>query len=99
MTPHSRQRVSITNSATAVAHANIALVKYWGKRTEALNLPAVGSISLTLDALKTETTVSFDGALQKDSLVLNGKPASEASLKRVSDFLNHIGGINRSSAS
>ena len=40
-------------AVTAYAHTNIALVKYWGKRPGAvagLNLPAVGSISLTLDA-------------------------------------------------
>ena len=36
---------------TARACANIALVKYWGKRDAALNLPATGSLSLTLDAL------------------------------------------------
>ncbi|MEZ4240891.1 MAG: hypothetical protein R3F59_32985 [Myxococcota bacterium] len=38
------------SSATAVAHPNIALVKYWGKRDVALNLPAVPSLSLTLGA-------------------------------------------------
>ena len=38
---------------TARAHANIALVKYWGKRDAARNLPAAGSLSLTLDALTT----------------------------------------------
>ncbi|MBC7517377.1 MAG: diphosphomevalonate decarboxylase, partial [Microbacteriaceae bacterium] len=37
--------------ATARAHSNIALIKYWGKRDETLNIPAVGSISVTLDAL------------------------------------------------
>ena len=46
---------------TARACANIALVKYWGKRDAALNIPAVGSISITLDDLHTETLglVSF----------------------------------------
>lgn len=42
----------------ATACSNIALVKYWGKRTGVppeLNLPAVGSLSMTLDALRTET--------------------------------------------
>ena len=29
-------------SATVYAPANIALVKYWGKRDEALNLPVTG---------------------------------------------------------
>ena len=38
----------------ARACANIALVKYWGKRDAALNLPATGSLSLTLAALMTE---------------------------------------------
>ena len=47
-------------TASARACANIALVKYWGKRPGVLNLPAAGSISLTLGALVTETTVTFD---------------------------------------
>src|SRR5262245_61207429 len=46
-------------TVTARACANIALVKYWGKRDAALNLPAAGSLSLTLAALSTETTVRF----------------------------------------
>ncbi|MFO0007017.1 MAG: hypothetical protein ACK559_38470, partial [bacterium] len=48
--------------STAYAHTNIALVKYWGKRAGAvagLNLPAVGSLSLTLDRFGTETTVEL----------------------------------------
>jgi diphosphomevalonate decarboxylase len=44
---------------TARAGTNIALVKYWGKRDTALNLPATGSLSLTLDALGSETRVRF----------------------------------------
>ena len=36
-------------------NTNIALVKYWGKRDAALNLPAVGCLSLTLDGLATRT--------------------------------------------
>jgi len=45
--------------ATAVAHANIALVKYWGKRDDALLLPEAGSLSLALDKLLTTTTVQL----------------------------------------
>ena len=37
--------------ATAQAQPNIALVKYWGKRDLARNLPAVSSLSITLDSL------------------------------------------------
>ena len=60
---------------TAQACANIALVKYWGKRDSVRNLPAAGSLSLTLKALVTETTVEWDESLEHDELVLNGKPA------------------------
>jgi diphosphomevalonate decarboxylase len=72
---------------TARACANIALVKYWGKRDAALNLPAAGSLSLTLACLVTETTVQFDGALERDALTLDGAP-SDAS--RVTPFLDLV---------
>ena len=65
-------------SVTARACANIALVKYWGKRDAALNLPAAGSLSLTLAALVTETTVAFDPRSRADELVLDGAPARPA---------------------
>ena len=44
---------------TAVANANIALAKYWGKRSKDLILPHNGSISVTLDGTPTRTTVEF----------------------------------------
>lgn len=62
-------------AATAEAQPNIALVKYWGKRDTALNLPAGGSISITLADLRTRTTVTFDDRALGDggdSLTLNG---------------------------
>ncbi|HET6587138.1 MAG TPA: diphosphomevalonate decarboxylase [Oleiagrimonas sp.] len=58
--------------ATARARPNIALVKYWGKRDSTLNLPAAGSLSVTLDTLWTQTTVAFDRTLEHDALRLNG---------------------------
>jgi diphosphomevalonate decarboxylase len=60
-------------TARAYAHSNIALAKYWGKRDAELNIPAVGSISITLDALRTDTTVAFDAALSEDELWLDGR--------------------------
>ena len=66
--------MSLKHCATARAHPNIALVKYWGKRDSRLNLPAAGSISITLDTLLTETKVEFDEQLAADSLELNGEP-------------------------
>ncbi len=77
--------------ATAIAHSNIALVKYWGKRDVALNLPAAGSLSVTLDGLSTTTTVSFDDSLDGDRLILDGQEITEGRpLDRVVTFLDLI---------
>lgn len=77
-------------SATARACANIALVKYWGKRDAALNLPAAGSLSLTLASLTTVTTVAFDAALAADELSLDGAPAKAGDVARTSAFLDLV---------
>jgi len=82
--------VAVMDAVTARACANIALVKYWGKRDALLNLPAAGSLSLTLAALATETTVQFDEALEDDELVLDGKPADAAETKRITAFLDLV---------
>ncbi len=74
----------------AKACSNIALVKYWGKRNIPLNLPAVASISVTLDTLFTETEVRFDPELKNDILVLNGSLASEKDTQRMAKFLDLI---------
>lgn len=76
-----------TLRAAARAHSNIALIKYWGKRDAALNLPAVGSISVTLADLYTDTRVCFDPALNADQLLLDGQPADT---RRVSALLDLI---------
>jgi diphosphomevalonate decarboxylase len=78
-------------AATAVAGTNIALVKYWGKRDEALNLPATGSLSLTLDRLGTRTRVAFDGGDgARDRVTLDGAPAAEKVAARVTAFLDRV---------
>lgn len=75
-------------TATAVAHPNIALCKYWGKRDRALNLPAVGSLSLTLAPFSTTTTVEW-GA-DADELVLNGRPGTPEETRKVFQVLDLI---------
>ena len=74
-------------AATAQAQPNIALIKYWGKRDTRLNLPATGSLSITLDALWTRTRVAFDTSLRRDKLCLNGAD-DPATLARVSTCLD-----------
>ncbi|MBL7160265.1 MAG: diphosphomevalonate decarboxylase [Candidatus Aenigmarchaeota archaeon] len=59
--------------ASAIAHANIALVKYWGKRNKEVMLPQNGSISMTTNDFHAHTTVEFDPSLQEDILIVNDK--------------------------
>ncbi|MBX3269815.1 MAG: diphosphomevalonate decarboxylase [Sandaracinaceae bacterium] len=75
---------------TARARANIALAKYWGKSDDALNLPAVPSVSLTLDPLVTETSVELDEALADDVFELDGAPAGEGETRRVRALLDEV---------
>lgn len=75
--------------AQAVAFANFALIKYWGKRDAELNLPDVGSISITLDALWTRTLVTLDPALESDSFELDGQAGAPGS-SRVAALLDRI---------
>ncbi len=68
-------------SATARACANVALVKYWGKRDEELNLPATGSISLTLGELTATATAAtaVDGQprFRQDGRAVEGRPGRQ----------------------
>lgn len=74
-------------TATARAHANIAFIKYWGNADEQLRLPANPSLSMNLDGLYTETTVTWDDRLPSDALILNGKPQTGLALERVAQHM------------
>jgi diphosphomevalonate decarboxylase len=78
---------SSLSEAIAQAQPNIALVKYWGKRDVPLNLPAVGSLSITLDTLWTRTRVRFDPSLKADRVLLNGK-SDDKEARRVIECLD-----------
>lgn len=75
--------------ATATAHPNIALVKYWGKRDEALVLPHQSSLSVTLAPLQVVTTVEW-GQGGDDVVELQGKPAQGKERSRVVELLEVI---------
>jgi diphosphomevalonate decarboxylase len=80
--------------ATAIAQPNIAVVKYWGKRDLARNLPAVGSISITLSTLYTQMQVEPDSTIVEDVLQLNGAE-NRTLLARGSNCLNLVAGPDR----
>ncbi|EOH93272.1 diphosphomevalonate decarboxylase [Enterococcus haemoperoxidus ATCC BAA-382] len=74
----------------ARAYTNIALIKYWGKKDERLILPMNSSLSLTLDAFYTETSVYFDKSLTEDLFVLDGKKQDSKQTAKISKFLDLI---------
>ena len=77
-------------SATSVACANIAFIKYWGNRDAQLRLPVNGSISMNLGGLFTKTTVSFQPSLGMDELIINGHEVTGKGLERVSAILDIV---------
>jgi diphosphomevalonate decarboxylase len=76
--------------STAIAHPNVALAKYWGKRAVAGNVPATPSLSVVLGGLETATTVTFDRDPGDDLVILNGEPAIEQPRARVLGLLGEI---------
>jgi diphosphomevalonate decarboxylase len=78
----------MSTQATAVAHPNIALVKYWGKRDRALNLPATSSLSFTLDRFETRTTVTW--GVDRDEVSLDGARVEGRPAQRVLDLLDLV---------
>lgn len=76
--------------AEVVAHPNIALAKYWGKRPGEGNVPATPSLSITLSGLSTRTRVTFDPRLREDTVTLGGRVLTGAPHMRVASVLDEI---------
>lgn len=78
--------------STAKAPANIAFIKYWGKKDRALRIPANDSISMNLSNAFTTTTVEFSSAYSSDEIYYGeSKMDAEESVRVV----NHLDRIRR----
>jgi len=77
-------------SAIALAHPNIAFIKYWGNVNDTLRLPSNGSISMNLAELHTKTKISFETTLEDDELIINGQSRQGKELERVKTFLDNF---------
>ena len=84
-------------TSVAQAQPNIALIKYWGKRDHVHNLPAVSSLSVTLQSLWTRMSVEFRESAGPDTLQVNEAEAP-AMLTRVSHCLDLVAGKQRPGA-
>lgn len=86
-----------SGQATAIAHPNIAFIKYWGNRDSALRLPANGSISMNLEGLHTRTQVAFDPRLSDDRVSVNDRDPGDharARVRAVLDPIRRLAGID-----
>lgn len=82
--------------ATAKAHTNIALVKYWGKKDQDLIIPQTDSLSLTLNEFYTTTTVNFDNHLTSDLVAIDQHILSKKEAQKVAhvlDIIRQLSGI------
>lgn len=80
---------SAQGTAEAFAPTNIALVKYWGKRNHALNLPMTSSFSLSLGTTGTQTRLSLSDTAQDIFLLNENEMSADASFaKKITDYLN-----------
>jgi len=76
--------------ATAIAPANIALIKYWGKKDIALRIPLNDSISMNIDGATTITTVEFSDTFHQDDISFIGETISDKEKKRIADHVERI---------
>jgi diphosphomevalonate decarboxylase len=86
----------ITNkdSASARACVNFALSKYWGKKSNAVQQPAVPSVSIGIEGLEAHAEVSFKTSLAEDTIFLGGRAADPGTCIKVSAVLDHIRAIS-----
>ena len=71
------------------SYANIAIIKYWGKKAEKEMVPATSSISLTLENMYTETTLSpLPADANSDAFYINGQLQNEAEHKKMSKIID-----------
>lgn len=81
--------------ASARAHTNIALVKYWGKKDPQLIIPQTDSLSLTLDKFFTDTTVEFIESLKQDELIIDDQPVAPQKMAKVTAVLNQVRSLSQ----
>ncbi|MEM0373372.1 MAG: diphosphomevalonate decarboxylase [Sulfolobaceae archaeon] len=85
--------------ASAIASSNIAIIKYWGKRDDKLNLPLNDSLSITLDDnVSVKTKVIFSSEFTRDEVYINGRKLPDEEVEeyagRVLRIFRKISGIN-----
>jgi diphosphomevalonate decarboxylase len=82
------------SEVTAIAHPNFALIKYWGKADSIQNIPAMSSISLTIDTLTSSTKISQQPEIQENIWELNGERQPYlGQILPTLDYLSEVGDV------
>lgn len=90
-----------TMKSSAIAHSNIALIKYWGRSPDHdpnLNIPSNDSVSMTKHGLtrdmhlQTHTTIDFSDAYEEDTAILEGEVLIGKKMKRILIVVNPLRG-------
>lgn len=82
----------VTNVYTTIAPVNIAIIKYWGKKDTKLHIPLNSSLSFTLSMndLKSKTSVVASTEFEQSRLILNGVSEEFENNKRIQNVLQLI---------
>jgi diphosphomevalonate decarboxylase len=75
---------------SATSPANIAFIKFWGKKDPKLNIPFNNSISMNLDNCITTTTVHFLDKLKEDEVIVDCKKIQGEAKDRVVRILDIV---------
>jgi diphosphomevalonate decarboxylase len=78
------------NSANAIAHPNIAFIKYWGVKDASIHLPSNGSISMNLGDLETRISVTINSRLKSDELEINHQSIQGEKFARIVEFMDFL---------
>jgi diphosphomevalonate decarboxylase len=85
--------------SSAIAHPNIAFIKYWGRSPHfdsRLNIPMNDSISMTKQGfgrdirLETHTTIEFSKVYKRDIAILDGEILTGRKMERILSVVNPL---------
>ncbi len=90
--------------SSAIAHSNIALIKYWGRSKDHdsnLNIPLNDTVSMTKYGLtdgihlQTRTTIEFSPDYDRDTVVVEGQNITGRHLERIIRVIDHLRRITK----
>ena len=85
--------------SSAIAHSNIALIKYWGRSKDHdpnLNIPLNDTVSMTKYGLgdgihlQTHTTIEFSSDYYNDIVTVEGQEITGRHLERIIRVVDHL---------